>query len=94
MNAYEMGHRRVPVSTLPVPPISAEELIGTSAAAAAAKKRGPAPKLQQQMDRIANAAQGQTKVRYRDTRRHPATAKLTAVNAGTHKNPGAMSGAG
>lgn len=56
MNAYKMGHRRVPVSALSVLAnalaVSVEELIGTDTATAA-KKRGPAPKLQQQMDRIA-----------------------------------------
>lgn len=55
MNAYEMGHRRVPVSALPTLAhalaTSVEDLIG--AAPTAAKKRGPAPKLQQQMERIA-----------------------------------------
>ena len=65
MNAYEMGHRRVPVSALPVLAnalaVSVEELIGTSAAAAAAKKRGPAPKLQQQMDRIAKLPKAKQK---------------------------------
>lgn len=56
MNAYEMGHRRVPVSALltlaQALAVSVAELIG-SPASMAAKKRGPAPKLQQQMDRIA-----------------------------------------
>lgn len=56
MNAYKMGHRRVPVSALSVLAnalaVSVEELIGTDTTTAA-KKRGPAPKLQQQMDRIA-----------------------------------------
>ncbi|MFZ5699122.1 MAG: helix-turn-helix domain-containing protein [Pseudomonadota bacterium] len=56
MNAYEMGHRRVPVSALPVLAqalaVSVEDLIGAGSAVAA-KKRGPAPKLQQQMERIA-----------------------------------------
>jgi transcriptional regulator with XRE-family HTH domain len=56
MNAYEMGHRRVPVSALPTLAhalaTSVEDLIG-AAPTAAAKKRGPAPKLQQQMERIA-----------------------------------------
>lgn len=56
MNAYEMGNRRVPVSALPTLAhalaTSVEDLIGT-APTAAAKKRGPAPKLQQQMERIA-----------------------------------------
>jgi transcriptional regulator with XRE-family HTH domain len=55
MNAYEMGHRRVPVSALPVLAtalaVSVEELIGAPAPAAA-RKRGPAPKLLQQIERI------------------------------------------
>jgi len=54
MNAYEMGHRRVPVSALPqlarTLAVSVEELIGDDTIAA--KKRGPAPKLQQQIERI------------------------------------------
>jgi len=54
VNAYEMGHRRIPVSSLPVLAetlaVSLEELIGT--ARPAARKRGPAPKLQQQIERI------------------------------------------
>lgn len=56
MNAYEMGNRRVPVSALPILAhalaVSVEDLIGTTPATAT-KKRGPAPKLQQQMERIA-----------------------------------------
>lgn len=54
MNAYEMGHRRVPVSALPrlarTLGVSVEELLGDDSAAA--KKRGPAPKLLQQIERI------------------------------------------
>jgi transcriptional regulator with XRE-family HTH domain len=53
--SYEVGRRRVPVSLLPAIAdalmISIEELIGRSPARAAAK-RGPAPKLQQQIERI------------------------------------------
>jgi transcriptional regulator with XRE-family HTH domain len=53
VNAYEMGHRRVPVSALPclakLLGVSLEELIGEETQPA---KRGPAPKLQQQMERI------------------------------------------
>jgi transcriptional regulator with XRE-family HTH domain len=53
VNAYEMGHRRVPVSTLPTLArllgVSLEELIGEAPKAA---KRGPTPKLQRQMERI------------------------------------------
>ena len=54
VNAYEMGHRRIPVSTLPLLAstlaVPMEELVG--APQRAAKKRGPAPKLQQQIERI------------------------------------------
>jgi transcriptional regulator with XRE-family HTH domain len=53
VNAYEMGHRRIPVSSLPLlaetRAVSIEELLGTQPAA---KKRGPRPKLQQQIERI------------------------------------------
>lgn len=54
MNAYELGQRRVPVSALPVLAkalgVSLDELIGEPVGAT--KKRGPAPKLQQHMERI------------------------------------------
>ena len=54
INAYELGQRRVPVSSLPVLVkalgVGLEELLGESTAAT--KKRGPAPKLQQHMERI------------------------------------------
>lgn len=53
--SYEVGRRRVPVSLLPAIAdaltISIEELIGRPPARAATK-RGPAPKLQQQIERI------------------------------------------
>jgi transcriptional regulator with XRE-family HTH domain len=52
--SYEVGRRRVPVSLLPAIAsalaVSVETLIGHKQAAPA--KRGPAPKLQQQMERI------------------------------------------
>jgi transcriptional regulator with XRE-family HTH domain len=52
--SYEVGRRRVPVSLLPkiaaALAVSVETLIGQSRATPA--KRGPAPKLQQQMERI------------------------------------------
>ena len=55
MNAYEMSHRRVPVSALPrlarTLGVSVEELLGEPLSEAA-RKRGPAPKLQQQIERI------------------------------------------
>lgn len=54
MNAYELGHRRVPMSALPTLArtlgVGPEELLGETNAAT--KKRGPAPKLQQHMERI------------------------------------------
>jgi transcriptional regulator with XRE-family HTH domain len=55
ITAYEVGRRRMPVSSLPVIArflgVSIEELIGEPPSAAA-KKRGPTPKIQQQMERI------------------------------------------
>lgn len=55
INAYEAGQRRVPVSALPILArtlgVGLEELIGGESRVAA-KKRGPAPKLQQHMERI------------------------------------------
>jgi transcriptional regulator with XRE-family HTH domain len=51
--SYEVGRRRVPVSLLPqiaeTLAVSLEELIGKKDVPA---KRGPAPKLQQQIERI------------------------------------------
>ena len=55
VNAYELGHRRVPVSTLPLLArtlgVSVEELIGEDSGEA--RKRGRTPKLQQHLERIA-----------------------------------------
>ena len=54
INSYEVGRRRIPVSALPTLArslgVSLEELLGEDAGTA--KKRGPAPKLQQQIERI------------------------------------------
>jgi transcriptional regulator with XRE-family HTH domain len=54
LNSYETGRRRVPVSLLPLLAkrlgVAVEALLDDDAKAAA--KRGPVPKLQQQMDRI------------------------------------------
>lgn len=54
INSYEVGRRRIPVSALPTLArslgVSLEELLGDDAGVA--KKRGPAPKLQQQIERI------------------------------------------
>jgi transcriptional regulator with XRE-family HTH domain len=55
ITAYESGQRRVPISMLPsladTLSVSIEELIGAPAKRGAGK-RGPAPKLQQQLERI------------------------------------------
>lgn len=55
--AYEVGRRRIPVSALPVVArtlsVSLEELFGEAEAVAAApRKRGPAPRWQQQIEAI------------------------------------------
>ena len=54
INSYETGRRRVPVSLLSAIArrlgVSIEELVGDQPKTS---KRGPAPKLQQQMERIA-----------------------------------------
>lgn len=54
VNSYEVGRRRVPVSMLPALArmlgVSVEELIGEETKAS---KRGPSPKIQQQLERIA-----------------------------------------
>jgi transcriptional regulator with XRE-family HTH domain len=64
MNAYELGQRRVPVSALPVLApalgVSLEELLGESGSAT--KKRGPAPKLQQQVERLAQLPKAQQRL--------------------------------
>ncbi|MHB8744648.1 MAG: helix-turn-helix domain-containing protein [Sulfuricaulis sp.] len=61
MNAYELGQRRVPVSALPVLAralgVGLEELLGETNTAA--RKRGPAPKWQQQIEAIAQLPKAQ-----------------------------------
>ncbi len=61
MNAYELGQRRVPVSALPALSrelgVSVDELLGETKAAA--RKRGPAPKWQQQIEVIAQLPKAQ-----------------------------------
>lgn len=58
--SFEIGRRRVPVSLLPslahALAVGVEELIGESPKAA---KRGPAPKLQQQLERITRLPKAQ-----------------------------------
>jgi len=55
ITAYESGQRRVPISTLPrladTLGVGIEELIGTPHRRGTGK-RGPAPKLQQQLERV------------------------------------------
>ena len=62
ITAYESGQRRVPISTLPLLAetldISIEELIGTPAKRST-RKRGPASKLQQQLERISTLPKAQ-----------------------------------
>jgi transcriptional regulator with XRE-family HTH domain len=62
VNAYEVGRRRMAVSALPVIAkllgVALEELIGEKPAPG---KRGPTPKLQQQMERINQLPKAQQK---------------------------------
>jgi transcriptional regulator with XRE-family HTH domain len=71
MNAYELGQRRVPVSALPTLAralgVSLEELLGESGTTM--KKRGPAPKLQQQVERLAQLPKAQAARGDADARR-------------------------
>lgn len=61
--SYEIGRRRIPVSTLPrlarTLGVSVEALIGEKAPPA---KRGPTPKLQQQMERIGQLPRSKQRV--------------------------------
>lgn len=61
--SYEVGRRRIPVSALPTLAkafaIPIEALLGVTNGAA---KRGPTPKLQQQMERINRLPKAQQKV--------------------------------
>jgi transcriptional regulator with XRE-family HTH domain len=56
INSYEVGRRRIPVSALPslakALAISIEELLGERTHQSQSGKRGPAPKLQKQVDII------------------------------------------
>ena len=65
INSYEVGRRRIPVSALPTLArslgVSLEELLGEDSGAAA-KKRGPAPKLLQQMERIQRLPKAQQRL--------------------------------
>jgi transcriptional regulator with XRE-family HTH domain len=65
ITAYEVGRRRMPVSSLPLIArflgVSIEELIGEPPSATA-KKRGPTPKIQQQVERIQRLPRAQQKL--------------------------------
>lgn len=60
--AFEKGRRRVPLSALPVLArtleVSLEELIGEEPPAKKPSKRGPTPRLQQQIERISRLPRG------------------------------------
>jgi transcriptional regulator with XRE-family HTH domain len=62
ITAYESGQRRVPISALPLLAntlnVTVEDLIGVSTKRGA-NKRGPAPKLQQQLERITRLPKAQ-----------------------------------
>jgi len=69
MNSFEKGRRRVPVSALPVIARalghSVDSLIDASAPLAqtsAVKKRGPAPKIQQQLERVSALPKSEQRV--------------------------------
>ncbi len=63
--SYEVGRRRVPVSLLPslarALGLSVEALIGEDSPAAA-RKRGPAPQLQQRIERLTRLPKAQQRV--------------------------------
>ena len=63
VTAYEVGRRRMPLSSLPVIArylgVSVEELLGDDAAAA--KKRGPTPLLQQKIERLSRLPKAKQK---------------------------------
>lgn len=64
VTAYESGQRRVPISSLPllaqVLGTTMEALIGASSTRSAGK-RGPAPKLQQQLEQVSRLPKAQQK---------------------------------
>ncbi|HKQ84102.1 MAG TPA: hypothetical protein VJS42_18035 [Steroidobacteraceae bacterium] len=70
MSCYEVGQLRMPVSLLPklaqLFGVAGDELLGLNSGAG---KRGPTPKLQQQIERLHRPAQGQAEARHGDARR-------------------------
>ncbi|MBA3486043.1 MAG: helix-turn-helix transcriptional regulator [Lysobacter sp.] len=65
ITAYESGQRRVPISTLPLLArtlgVSLEDLIGVPASRGTGK-RGPAPKLQQQLEQLSRLPKTQQRL--------------------------------
>jgi transcriptional regulator with XRE-family HTH domain len=65
INSYEVGRRRIPVSTLPllaqILSVTIDELLG-EAATDQKNKRGPAPKLQRQVDVISRLPRAKQKL--------------------------------
>lgn len=65
ITAYESGQRRVPISTLPLLAhtlgVSVEDLIGVPAKRGTGK-RGPAPKLQQQLEQLSRLPKAQQRL--------------------------------
>lgn len=63
VTAYEVGRRRMPLSSLPVIArylgVSVEELLGDDAAAG--KRRGPTPLLQQKIERLSRLPKAKQK---------------------------------
>lgn len=63
INAYEVGRRRIQVSALPTVArllgVTVEELVGEESKPS---KRGPAPKIQQQLERITQLPKTQQRV--------------------------------
>lgn len=66
INSYEVGRRRIPVSALPTLAtaltISIEELLGETVTQNKNNKRGPAPKLQKQVEIISQLPKAKQKL--------------------------------
>jgi len=66
INSYEVGRRRIPVSALPTLAtaltISIEELLGETVTQNKNNKRGPAPKLQKQVEIISQMPKAKQKL--------------------------------
>ena len=66
INSYEVGRRRIPVSALPTLAtaltISIEEVLGETVTQSKNNKRGPAPKLQKQVEIISQMPKAKQKL--------------------------------